>query len=105
MTKLSRVVAAGSGVALLVLAGLGGATATETGYTQKHEAGRCAIRGQCGKRNLFSPELPCVDNGLAEEPDDDLRQQLVGLCGPKFSSGAICCNEEQVSRGQREQQN
>lgn len=30
----------------------------------KHENGRCAIRGSCG--NLFT-EIPCVDNGLAEE--------------------------------------
>ena len=37
-----------------------------------------------------------VDNGLAEEPDKDLRNQLVDLCGPKWNDGPICCTKEQV---------
>lgn len=90
MTRLSRVLAAGG----FLLAALGEVAAQ---YTPKHEAGRCAIRGQCGKRNLFSPELPCVDNGLAEDPDDELREQLVELCGPKWQSGPVCCDADQVS--------
>jgi Niemann-Pick C1 protein len=65
-------------------------------YTSKHEAGRCAIRGSCGKPNFFSPELPCADNGLAEEPEDDVRKQLMDLCGPKWSTGPICCGGDQV---------
>lgn len=62
-------------------------------FTPKHEAGRCAIRGTCG--SLFSP-VPCVDNGLAEEPEEDVRKQLVSLCGPKWSTGSICCAKDQI---------
>lgn len=64
--------------------------------TPIHEAGRCAIRGNCGKEAFFSPELPCPDNGLAEEPEEDVRKQLVDICGPKWSSGPVCCLGEQV---------
>lgn len=70
-------------------------------YTPKHEAGRCAIRGQCGSKYFFGKELPCVDNGLAEEPDDDLRQQIVDLCGEKWSSGPVCCDADQVCSSTR----
>ncbi|KAF4635304.1 hypothetical protein G7Y89_g2792 [Cudoniella acicularis] len=64
--------------------------------TPKHEAGRCAIRGNCGRPSLFSPELPCADNGLAKEPEDDVRKQLVVLCGPKWETGPICCESKQL---------
>jgi len=89
MARFSLAVAAGG----LFLANL--AEAREP-YTPKHEAGRCAIRGQCGKQSLFGGELPCVDNGLAEEPDDGLRERLVSLCGPAWGSGPVCCSEGQV---------
>lgn len=65
-------------------------------YTPTHEAGRCAIRGQCGSKGFFGKQLPCVDNGLSTEPDDDVRKQLVELCGAKWSSGPVCCDAEQV---------
>ena len=65
-------------------------------YTPKHEAGRCSIRGTCGKDSFFGPELPCPDNGLASEPEDDVRQQLVELCGPKWNTGPVCCEGDQV---------
>ncbi|KAL2755532.1 hypothetical protein ACRALDRAFT_2041874 [Sodiomyces alcalophilus JCM 7366] len=74
---------------------LASAVGTEL-YTPKHEAGRCAFRGQCGSKYFFGKELPCVDNGPAEEPDDDLRQQIVDLCGEKWSSGPVCCDADQV---------
>ncbi|KAK1755638.1 Niemann-pick type C-related protein 1 [Echria macrotheca] len=90
MTKLSQLVANGG----LLLAGLGGVAADP--YTPKHEAGRCAIRGHCGSKSLFGSQLPCVDNGPAEEPDEKLREQLVDLCGPKWSAGPVCCLAEQV---------
>ncbi|KAK4135014.1 multidrug efflux transporter AcrB transmembrane domain-containing protein [Trichocladium antarcticum] len=77
---------------LFLLAILGSAAATV--YTPKHEPGRCAMRGHCGARTFF--QLPCVDNGLAEEPDAELRQQLTELCGPKWAQGPVCCNAEQV---------
>lgn len=79
--------------ALALLAGLGLA---DDLYTPKHEAGRCAIRDHCGKKSFFGKELPCVDNGLAEEPDTELRKQLVDLCGPKWNDGPVCCTKEQV---------
>jgi Niemann-Pick C1 protein len=90
MTKLPGLVASGG----LLLTTLGSVAATV--YTPKHEAGRCAIRGHCGSKSFFGSQLPCVDNGPAEEPDADLRQQLTELCGPKWASGPVCCNSEQV---------
>lgn len=77
----------------LLLAGLGQAES----FTPKHEAGRCAIRGHCGSKSFFGKQLPCPDNGLAEEPDQKLRDSLVDLCGPKWSDGLVCCNQEQVN--------
>ena len=66
-------------------------------YTPKHEVGRCAIRGTCGKDGgIFAADLPCPDNGLAMEPKDDVRKQLVELCGPKWNSGPVCCEKSQV---------
>ena len=62
----------------------------------KHEKGRCSIRGQCGKTGFFGKELPCPDNGFAEEPADAARKKLVGICGEKWSDGAICCDDDQV---------
>ncbi|KAB5543014.1 patched family-domain-containing protein, partial [Coniochaeta sp. 2T2.1] len=88
MTRLSFVALAAG-----LLAGLAQA---EEPYTPKHEAGRCAIRGHCGNKSFLGKQLPCPDNGLAEEPDQKLRDQLVDLCGPKWSEGPVCCNEEQV---------
>ena len=71
------------------------ASATQP-YTPEHEAGRCAFRGHCGKQSFFGKELPCVDNGLAEDPDEDLRKELIDLCGSKWSDGPVCCTLEQV---------
>jgi Niemann-Pick C1 protein len=65
-------------------------------YTPIHEAGRCSIRGNCGKKSVFGRDLPCPDNGLAEDPTDDVRKQLVNLCGPKWSTGPVCCEAAQV---------
>lgn len=91
MAKLSHLVAASG---LVLLSGVGSTVAES--FTPKHEAGRCAIRGHCGSKSFFGSQLPCVDNGLAEEPDDELRKQLTDLCGPKWSSGPVCCLPEQV---------
>lgn len=62
----------------------------------KHEAGRCSIRGSCGGSSFFSPALPCPDNGLAEEPEDETRKQLVEMCGPKWNTGPVCCKADQL---------
>ena len=80
-------------IALLCVQALG----NEGNWTVKHEEGRCAMRGQCGKKSFFGGELPCPDNGLAEEPDEDTRTKLVAICGDGWSEGAVCCDEAQVS--------
>lgn len=90
MTKLLQVFASGG----LLLTAVGSAVADV--YTPKHEAGRCAIRSHCGSKSFFGSQLPCVDNGLAKEPDEKLRKQLTDLCGPKWSDGPVCCDSEQV---------
>lgn len=64
--------------------------------TTKHEKGRCAIRGHCGKQGFFGSDLPCPDNGLAEKPDADVKKKLVDICGDKWSDTNVCCNEEQL---------
>ncbi|KAL8284472.1 hypothetical protein RB600_009058 [Gaeumannomyces tritici] len=96
MARLPKVVA---GTALL-LAGLetvGAAHAQDsTAWTPTHEAGRCAMRGHCGKKSWFGKELPCVDNGAATEPDADFRKELVELCGPKWQTGNVCCSSDQL---------
>lgn len=75
------------------------AAANDGNWTLKHEAGRCAIRGHCGKQSLFfGSQLPCPDNGLAETPQDSLRDKLVGLCGEKWKHSDVCCDEDQVCR-------
>lgn len=70
----------------------------ESNLTEKHEAGRCAIRGNCGKQGFFGSDLPCPDNGLAEDPSAAVRKRLVDLCGDKWDDGKVCCKEEQVSK-------
>lgn len=65
-------------------------------WTEKHEAGRCAIRGQCGKKSFFGSELPCPDNGKAKEPDKDTREKLVKICGKSWEDGDLCCDSAQV---------
>jgi len=64
--------------------------------TTIHEPGRCAIRGQCGKQSFFGSQLPCPDNGPAEEPSSDLREQLVSVCGAEWADSKVCCTPEQV---------
>ncbi|KAJ4298881.1 niemann-Pick type C- protein 1 [Kalmusia sp. IMI 367209] len=64
--------------------------------TTKHEKGRCAIRGHCGKQGFFGSDLPCPDNGLAKKPDDGVKKKLVDICGEQWSDTDVCCNEEQL---------
>jgi Niemann-Pick C1 protein len=64
--------------------------------TKTHEAGRCAIRGHCGSESLFGSQLPCPDNGKAEDPADDVRKKLVDICGEEWSDTPVCCLEEQL---------
>ena len=80
------------GATALLLASVGSAEP----YTPKHETGRCAFRGHCGKQSLFGKELPCVDNDVAKDPDEELRKELVDLCGAKWATGPVCCELDQV---------
>ncbi|KAF5024807.1 hypothetical protein F66182_3123 [Fusarium sp. NRRL 66182] len=80
------------GAMAVLFAGLGFAEQ----YTPKHEAGRCAFRGHCGKQGFLRKDTPCVDNDLASDPDEELRNELVGLCGEKWRTGPVCCNLDQV---------
>ncbi|EHA19658.1 hypothetical protein CBS147343_3071 [Aspergillus niger] len=66
------------------------------GFTNIHEPGRCAIRGHCGKKSFFGGELPCPDNGLAQQPEPAVRKKLVDLCGSKWEEGPVCCLDEQI---------
>lgn len=53
------------------------------------------MRGQ-KSQGFFKPTLPYVDNELAQNPDDQLRKDLITLCGSKWSDGPVCCDAEQV---------
>jgi Niemann-Pick C1 protein len=74
----------------------GDVIAKEGNWTEIHEVGRCAIRGQCGKKSFFGGELPCPDNRKAEAPDEDTRKKLVAICGDEWSDGDVCCDSAQV---------
>lgn len=90
MTKIIALASAGA----FLFGGL--VRAADTAYTPIHEAGRCAFRDHCGSKSFFGKQLPCVDNGKAKEPDQELRDQLVQLCGPKWKDGPVCCTSNQV---------
>lgn len=89
MARISYLI--GAAAALLAMR-----SAADELFTPKHEAGRCALRGHCGKKGWFGKALPCVDNGLAETPDDDFAKEIEELCGPKWKDSKVCCNSEQV---------
>ncbi|KAL8652671.1 MAG: hypothetical protein Q9210_002547 [Variospora velana] len=65
-------------------------------WTVKHEAGRCAMKGQCGKKSFFGGQLPCPDNSVAQQPDQASRKKLTDICGNKWDDGAICCDSDQI---------
>ncbi|KAL7622287.1 niemann-Pick type C- protein 1 [Parahypoxylon ruwenzoriense] len=90
MARLSRLIAA-AGALLLA----SGAAADEL-YTPKHEAGRCAMRGHCGRKSFFGKQVPCVDNGLATTPDPEFAKELESVCGPKWKDSKVCCSPEQL---------
>lgn len=75
---------------------IGAALATDGSWTPKHEEGRCAIRGQCGKKSFFGGQLPCPDNEPAQQPERDTRAKLVAICGDRWSTGNVCCDVDQV---------
>lgn len=82
--------------ATLLLGQTSAHTKDDPQWTNKHEPGRCALRGQCGKQGFFGGDLPCPDNGLAEDPSDDVREKLVSICGDDWREGKVCCREDQL---------
>lgn len=70
--------------------------ADDGNWTEIHEAGRCAIKGQCGKKSFFGSELPCPNNDKAEDPDKGTRKKLVAICGDAWKEGDVCCDDAQV---------
>ncbi|UTT94256.1 hypothetical protein NDA17_002448 [Ustilago hordei] len=59
--------------------------------------GRCHMKGNCGKKSVFSPELPCSADEKASMPERDaFREMLVATCGPDFAEGSVCCTQAQV---------
>jgi Niemann-Pick C1 protein len=79
-----------------LLSMLAGSALAGPDLTTRHEKGRCAIRGQCGKQGFFGSELPCPDNGPAKTPDDGVRKKLVDICGDQWTDSDICCEENQL---------
>ncbi len=75
---------------------VGASAFAEPDLTSRHESGRCAIRGNCGKQGFFGSELPCPDNDVAKPPTDDVRKKLVSICGEQWSETDVCCAEEQL---------
>ena len=59
-------------------------------------AGRCAIRGQCGKESFFGSELPCPYDGPSSKPDKALRQLAIDVCGPAYADTELCCAQDQL---------
>lgn len=83
-------------VALLALAAVD--ASNDGNWTTQHEAGRCAMKGHCGKQSYFGGELPCPDNSQAETPAKDVREKLVGICGEEWKDSDVCCDKDQVLR-------
>ncbi|BGP21836.1 vacuolar membrane protein [Rhodotorula toruloides] len=59
--------------------------------------GRCAMRDSCGRKSVFSGEIPCPDNGPATAHDDDLTYGalLARICGEDFPT-TTCCTTGQL---------
>jgi Niemann-Pick C1 protein len=41
--------------------------AIDATFDDRLKAGKCAMRGSCGKTSMFGAELPCPDSGKADE--------------------------------------
>ncbi|CAO1618469.1 unnamed protein product [Jaminaea pallidilutea] len=55
------------------------------------------MKGNCGKKSLFSPDLPCaVDQVPATAPDAKLRSRIEAVCGAEMAGGDVCCSIDQV---------
>ncbi|EST07558.2 Patched [Kalmanozyma brasiliensis GHG001] len=55
------------------------------------------MKGNCGKKSIFSPELPCsVDEKASLPKEPGFRELLVATCGSDFAEGPVCCTQAQV---------
>ncbi|ORZ05152.1 patched family-domain-containing protein [Lobosporangium transversale] len=54
------------------------------------------MRDNCGKKSFFGKQLPCPDNGPANEPSVELRKLLVSTCGPAYEHSKTCCSQDQL---------
>ncbi|KAG8881788.1 hypothetical protein FRB97_009123 [Tulasnella sp. 331] len=60
-------------------------------------AGKCAMRGACGGKSSWSPQLPCPYDGPPVEPEsDEFRSLITSVCGPQYANIPVCCTVEQV---------
>ncbi|GAA5896843.1 sphingolipid transporter [Sporobolomyces salmoneus] len=69
---------------------------TSSNFTRS--PGRCAIRDSCGKKSVFSGDIPCPDNGKAVSHRDDavFTATLKQVCGDDFDPSATCCTLGQL---------
>ncbi|GAC96393.1 hypothetical protein PHSY_003973 [Pseudozyma hubeiensis SY62] len=55
------------------------------------------MKGNCGKKSVFSPELPCsVDEKATVPQEAGFRDLLIATCGADFAEGPVCCTQAQV---------
>lgn len=40
--------------------------------------------------------MPCPNNDLAVDPDEETRSAIVDICGEMYSNGPLCCNFDQI---------
>ncbi|CAE6428362.1 unnamed protein product [Rhizoctonia solani] len=57
--------------------------------------GQCSMRGKCGTN--YGKPLPCPYDGPPEELDQEGRDLLASVCGPKFAQGPVCCTADQIA--------
>lgn len=55
---------------------------TDVHHYAKGKAGYCAMRGNCGRATMFGAELPCPDDGKADEVSNPCvdAESSVGVC-------------------------
>ncbi|GAA6052336.1 hypothetical protein JCM3770_007258 [Rhodotorula araucariae] len=65
--------------------------------SQLRQAGRCALRGECGRKSPWGPQLPCLDNDLATDhaADQAYTEALARVCGAAFPT-TTCCSLAQL---------
>lgn len=63
-----------------------------------HEAGRCAMYDNCGKRSIFGAPLPCPTNQKALPPSPEVLDILHRVCGADFPAQNVCCLMEQLTK-------